>query len=100
MGNDNWKSPWAMCGAWLQALRRDREITPAELAEQVGAPSGRWVEEVEAGVRAVPSSLYRGYARLFGLPLSDFAAACLKHYDRKAYDALFGDVETTVSRAA
>jgi transcriptional regulator with XRE-family HTH domain len=83
-------SPWKQGGEWLEGLRRAQQLTAAELAEQVGAPSARWVEEVEAGRRPVPSVLYAAYARQFGWASADFAARCLGFYDPKAYEALFG----------
>ncbi len=85
------QTPWAVGGTWLRDLRETAEITGAELAEQVAAPSRLWVEEVEAGLRPVPSSLYRAYAVQFGVPVAEFAAECLRHYDHNAYNALFGD---------
>ncbi|MEQ8602427.1 MAG: hypothetical protein RIB45_03840 [Marivibrio sp.] len=84
------RSPWIDGGRWLTGLRRDQMLTPAELAEQVGAPSARWIEEVEAGRRPIPSSLYLSFARQFAMSAPDFAALCLKFYDPKAHEALFG----------
>lgn len=84
------RGPWAKGGDWLTDLRRARQITPAELAEQAGAPSARWIEEIEAGRRPVPSVLYGAFARELGLEAPAFAAGCLKFYDPKAYEALFG----------
>ena len=93
-------APWAAGGVWLRSLRDRAEITARELAEQVGAPSVVWLLEVEAGLRPVPSSMYKGYAKHLGVVVSDFAANCLRHYDRKAYDALFGSEERKLSVAA
>ena len=93
-------APWVAGGAWLRSLRDHAEITARELAEQVGAPSVVWLLEVEAGLRPVPSSMYKDYAKHLGVVVSDFAATCLRHYDRKAYEALFGAEERTLSAAA
>lgn len=93
-------APWAAGGAWLRSLRDRSEITARELAEQVGAPSVVWLLEVEAGLRPVPSSMYRSYAKHVGVIVSEFAATCLRHYDRKAFDALFGGQEEKLSVAA
>lgn len=93
-------APWAAGGVWLRSLRDRSEITARELAEQVGAPSVVWLLEVEAGLRPVPSSMYQTYAKHVGVAVSDFAATCLRHYDRKAYDALFGAEERRLSVAA
>lgn len=82
-------SPWVAGGQWVRGLRRTSEITMAELAEQVGAPGEAWIEQVEAGMRPVPSSLYRAFAETLGQPVPAFAKTCLKHYDPKAYEALF-----------
>lgn len=82
-------SPWVEGGRWMRALREEAQITLKELAEQVGAPSGAWMEQLEAGMRPVPSSFYVEFARVFGMKARDFAARCLKHYDVKAYEALF-----------
>jgi len=84
------RSPWTDGGRWLAGLRRDQMLTPAELAEQAGAPSARWIEEVEAGRRPIPSSLYGSFARQFAMSTAEFAAACLKFYDPMAHAALFG----------
>ena len=93
-------APWVSGGAWLRGLRDSAEITAHELAEQVGAPSVVWLLEVEAGLRPVPSSMYKAYAKHVGVAVSDFAATCLRHYDRKAYDALFGAEAPRLSVAA
>jgi len=82
-------SPWVEGGRWMRALREGSQITLKELAEQVGAPSGAWMEQLEAGMRPVPSSFYIGFAKVFGMKARDFAARCLKYYDAKAYEALF-----------
>ena len=82
-------SPWIEGGRWMQAQRMKAEITLAELAEQIGAPSAAWMEQLEAGKRPVPSSFYLGFAKVFGMKARDFAANCLKFYDSKAYEALF-----------
>lgn len=84
------RSPWTEGGRWIESLRRGQMLTAAELAEQVGAPSARWIEEVEAGRRPVPSSVYRAFARQFDMTPAAFAAGCLKFYDPKAHEALFG----------
>jgi transcriptional regulator with XRE-family HTH domain len=83
------KNPWHDGGQWIKSLRMGAEVTLAEAAEQVGAPSGEWLAQVEAGMRPVPSSLYSAFAALFGMKVRDFAARCLSHYDLKAYEALF-----------
>ena len=93
-------TPWGAGGAWMRSLRLSAEITPAELAEQVSAPSLAWVLEVEAGLRPVPSSMYKIYAQHLGVVTSEFAATCLRHYDRKAYEALFGAEVASFSAAA
>ncbi|MDJ0684709.1 MAG: hypothetical protein QNJ84_08415 [Alphaproteobacteria bacterium] len=93
-------APWGRGGAWISHLRRSSEITLRECAEQIGAPSVRWAEDVEAGLRPVPSSMYAAYAKVFGLDLRDFAATCLRHYDRKAFEALFGVESQEFSAAA
>lgn len=98
--NSTTLAPWAAGGAWLRSLRDRAEITAGELAEQVGAPSVGWLLEVEAGLRPVPSSMYQSYASHLGVVVSEFAATCLRHYDRKAYEALFGAVESELSVAA
>lgn len=98
--NSTTLAPWAAGGAWLRALRDRAEITAGELAEQVGAPSVVWLLEVEAGLRPVPSSMYQSYAKHLGVVVSEFAATCLRHYDRKAYEALFGAEEGRFSVAA
>ena len=84
------KSPWQAGGEWITALRTAQQITAAELAEQVGAPSARWIEELEAGRRAVPSVFYGAFARQFGWSAHDFAARSLGYFDPAAYSALFG----------
>ena len=84
------RGPWADGGLQIAALRKAREITPVELAEQAGLPSAAWIVDVETGRRPVPSAFYRAMARELGLAPADFAALCLKHYDPKAHDALFG----------
>lgn len=93
-------TPWSNGGVWMRSLRQNAQITAQELAEQVSAPSLAWVLEVEAGLRPVPSSMYKAYAEHLGVPVSDFAAECLRYYDRKAYEALFGAVTQTLSVAA
>lgn len=94
------QGPWAEAGQHLQSLRLQCEITKAELAEQAGAPSRQWVLDIENGRRAVPSSMYRTMAGIYGLPVRDFATLCLRFYDRKAYDALFGNQSDLVAVAA
>lgn len=93
-------TPWGAGGEWMRSLRLNAEITPAELAEQVSAPSVAWVLEVEAGLRPVPSSMYKTYAQQLGVATNEFAATCLRHYDRKAYEALFGAEEAAFGIAA
>jgi len=93
-------TPWGAGGAWMRSLRLNAEITPTELAEQVSAPSLAWILEVEAGLRPVPSSMYKIYSHHLGVATSEFAATCLRHYDRKAYEALFGAEDATLSAAA
>jgi len=92
--------PWSEAGQHLQSLRLAREITAGELAEQAYAPSRQWVLDMESGRRAVPSSMYKALARVYGLPVREFAATCLRFYDRKAYNALFGEQEGFVAVAA
>ncbi len=87
--NDS-RSPWAEAGAQIATLRQSREITQAELAEQAGLPSATWLGDVEVGRRPVPSAFYQTLSRELGMTVAEFAAMCLRHYDRKAYDALFG----------
>lgn len=82
--------PWAQGGREIATLRQAREITTAELAEQAGLPSAAWVADVEAGRRSVPSVFYRPLAAQLGLDTKEFAALCLKFYDPKAHEALFG----------
>lgn len=89
-------APWQDGGRFIAELRENAQLTAAELAEQIAAPSVQWVEEVELGLRPVPSSMYRAYARHLGIPARDFAVHCLEHYDRHAHDALFGDREAVV----
>lgn len=86
------KSPWQAGGEWIAEMRAAQQITAAELAEQVGAPSARWIEELEAGRRPVPSVFYRAFARQFGWTAHDFAARSLGYFDPAAYSALFGAV--------
>ena len=93
-------TPWGAGGAWMRALRAKAEITAVELAEQVSAPSLAWLLEVEAGLRPVPSSMYKTFAQHLGVVTSEFAATCLRHYDRNAYEALFGSEESSFSAAA
>ena len=38
----------------------------------------------------MPSAFYQSMALQLGMTASDFAALCLRHYDPKAYEALFG----------
>jgi transcriptional regulator with XRE-family HTH domain len=100
MTNDM-RGPWAQGGAKMTALRQTRELTLAELAEQADLPSVAWMEDVEAGRRPVPSAFYARLGREFGLSVSDFAALCLKYYDPRAFDALFGgEVSTELRNAA
>lgn len=84
--------PWAQGGMEMAALRATLEITQAELAEQAGLPGAAWVADMETGRRPVPSVFYRPLAREFRMDAAEFAALCLKHYDPKAHDALFGAV--------
>ncbi|MDW3206755.1 MAG: helix-turn-helix transcriptional regulator [Alphaproteobacteria bacterium] len=84
------RGPWVEGGHQIAALRKAREITKAELAEQAGLPSVAWIADVEAGRRPVPSVFYKALGLQLGMSASEFAALCLKHYDPKAYEALFG----------
>lgn len=88
-------SPWIAGGQWVRGLRRKSEITMAELAEQVGAPGEAWIEQLEAGMRPVPSSMYRTFAETLNQPVAEFARTCLKHYDPKAHEALFPEAAGT-----
>ena len=92
--------PWQKGGQWIAELRQAQQITRAELAEQIDVPSARWIEEVEAGRRPVPSALYRAYAVQFGWYTADFAARCLSFYDPLAYQALFGTVTASAAISA
>jgi transcriptional regulator with XRE-family HTH domain len=92
--------PWAQGGTELAALRAALEITQAELSEQAGLPGAAWVADVEAGRRPVPSVFYRPMAREFGMDTAVFATLCLKHYDPKAHDALFGAADAPVLKVA
>ena len=74
------RTEWKDAGAWLRDLRIAAEITERELAEQVGAPAVYWIEEIEAGRRAMPVAFYMGYARAFGVPVGAFAARCVDAY--------------------
>ena len=80
---------WHRAGAWLRDLRKTAGITQRELAEQIGAPGNRLIEEFEAGNLAVPAAFHRGYARTFGMPVADFAKRCADFYgsDEDAIDA-------------
>ena len=92
--------PWSEAGEYFQSLRLQNEITAGELAEMANAPSRQWVMDVETGRRAVPSSMYVDLASVFGMTVRDFAAVCLRFYDRRAYDALFGEHEDLIAVAA
>lgn len=94
------RGTWAEAGQWMQGLRQSAELTAAEVAEQIAAPSARWVEEIEAGQRPVASSYYASFARVYGVSLSAFAADCLGYYDPKAYDALFSGEAAEYRQAA
>ncbi len=61
-------------GAWLAERRKAQEITRAEFAEQVGAPSAAFVEEIETGRRALPAVLHRRVAAQFGVETGAVAA--------------------------
>jgi len=87
-------------GAWLTGLRRDAEITALELAEQIGAQDAESIALFETGDIRVPSHLFAGYARTFGLPVAEFARTCLRHYDPAAYRALFDGFSEASSQAA
>ena len=91
---------WREAGSWLQGLRQASQITMAELAEQVGAPSAAWIDEIETGQRAVPSRFYRSYARALSQDVAAFAADCLGYYDPHAYEALFGRGTAVLRHAA
>jgi|TARA_R110000772_G_scaffold15676_1_gene45312 transcriptional regulator with XRE-family HTH domain len=84
------RGPWAEGGHQIEQLRLAREITQAELAEQAGLPNAGWLSDIEVGRRPVPSAFYQSMALQLGMTASDFAALCLRHYDPKAYEALFG----------
>lgn len=90
MTNTELRGPWAEGGRRIADMRRTREITVAELAEQAGLPSTSWMADVEAGRRPVPSVFYKTLAKELDMNTADFAAFCLKYYDPKAYEALFG----------
>lgn len=94
------QGPWSEAGEYFRSLRLQCEITAGELAEMANAPSRQWVLDVESGRRAIPSSMYATLAQVFDMKLRDFAAACLRFYDRKAYDALFGEHEDLFAVAA
>ena len=100
MSNTGIKGPWALGGERMAELRSRQEITRKELAEQAGLPDARWVADVEAGRRAIPSVYFKCLARAFGLSVADFAALCLKYYDANAYSALFGDSVAQPSKVA
>ena len=76
----NNRTSWHHAGAWLRDLRKTAGITQRELAEQVGAPGARLVEEIEAGKMAVPVAFHRGYARTFGISVAEFAKRCAAYY--------------------
>ncbi len=76
----NERTTWQEAGVWLRGLRMDAEITQRELAEQVGAPDTYWIEEIEAGRRAVPVAFFTAFARTFGVPVDVFVARCAAVY--------------------
>ncbi|WP_421876692.1 helix-turn-helix domain-containing protein [Pacificispira sp.] len=100
MNNTDIRGPWAEGGHKIAAMRQAREITQSELAEQAGLPSVGWIADVEAGRRPVPSVFYKALGQQLGLGASDFAALCLKHYDPKAFEALFGAEKPALKLAA
>ncbi len=71
---------WKRAGAWLRELRLSAEITERELAEQVGAPDGSWIADIEAGTRPAPMVFNKGYARAFSMPAGGFAVRCATAY--------------------
>lgn len=85
----NDRTVWKDGGTWLKDLRLAAEITERELAEQIGAPTALWVEQIETGRRAVPAAFHRGYARTFAIPVADFVARCFDFYgpDARLIDA-------------
>ncbi len=91
---------WRTGGARIRSLREGWEITQLELAEQIDAPSVNWVEEVESGKRPINSAFYKSFAKCFRLSAQEFARDCLKHYDPKAYEALFGEHSNRISKVA
>ena len=91
---------WRAGGKRIQSLRMDCEITQLELAEQISAPSIKWLQEIEAGERPVTSAYYKNFARTLNQSAGKFARGCLMHYDPKAYEALFGDLPAGVRRVA
>lgn len=94
------EAPWAAGGAWLAEQRVKAELTRLELAEQASAPSLRWLEEVEEGLRPIPSSMYAPMAAHLGVETKSFAAECLRFYDFAAFDALFGGEDAALKEAA
>lgn len=94
------ENPFAAGGAWFASLRETSELTRRELAEQISAPSLRWLEEVEEGLRPIPSSMYAAMALHLGLETRVFAAECLRRYDSAAFHALFGNEEAELQVAA
>ena len=91
---------YATLGTWLATRRAEVELTAEELAEQVGAENGDWVRAVEEGTARIPSIMYRGYARSFGMTTDAFARLCVMHYDPHAFEALFGALPSSVRAAA
>lgn len=100
MTDTDLRGPWAVGGHRIAELRRAREITTAELAEQAGLPSTLWMADVEAGRRPVPSVFYKTLAKQLGMNTAEFAALCLKFYDPQAYEALFGSETPTLRLVA
>jgi len=91
---------FAPLGAILAERRMAAELTAEELAEQVGAESSDWVRAVEDGTARIPSIMFRGYARSFGMTTDAFARLCVMHYDPYAFEALFGAVPSGLRAAA
>lgn len=77
-------------GTWLRDARLRANITQREIARAIGLEYISMVSQIEAGKSRVPPGRYADYARALKMKPQDFVRELLKHYDREAWNILFG----------
>lgn len=84
-------------GRRIKERRKELGITQRQLAHSIGLDYYTMVSQMELGYVTVPPSLWVRLASSLKMDIAEFVILCLKELQPEVYEAVFGDVPTSVA---